>query len=257
RSSRERVCRKVGSSRSRASRFSDGFYAPAAPRAWISEDRAPDAAALVARLANAFSTTGLWPLVLESLNDDADERPWLAAELSPAPYRVSSTRDAQETLANWWSDVFPTEDEVFDDFKPFSREFPGLAAAPPAGRDSVPIHEVAAVLSGRLALVPLTRPADAPAALGWTGPINHYGDMGLLSCVLRSWEERFEAFVVGIGFDTLTLAVGRPPSTLDAARSVAAEHFATCPDTVYQGCGSIEALAQDLLDSETWTFWWD
>jgi len=87
--------------------------------------------------------------------------------------------------------------------------------------------------------------------------VNHFANIDLLSTVLRSWEERFDAFVVGIGFDTLAIAVGRPPSTLEAARLVAAEHFATCPDIIYQGCGSIEEYARALRDDDSWEFWWD
>ena len=110
---------------------------------------------------------------------------------------------------------------------------------------------------GRLGLVAVERPADALAALGWTGPINHYADMGLLSAVLRSWENRFGAILVGVGFDTLSVIVQRPPKTMDAARSVAAEHFAACSDNVHQGAGSIEAYAEQLVGEPLWSFWWD
>jgi hypothetical protein len=112
-------------------------------------------------------------------------------------------------------------------------------------------------MAGRVGLVPAVRPADAPATLGWMGPVNHCGDMGLLSAALRSWEDRFGAVLVGLGFDTMTLAVSRPPRDEKSALAIAAEHFAMCPDNVHHGAGSIEAYAADLVAQAAWTFWWD
>jgi hypothetical protein len=112
-------------------------------------------------------------------------------------------------------------------------------------------------LEGHLGLVAVSRPADAPAVLGWMGPVNHFDDMGWLATVPRSWEDRFGAYAVGIGFDTLTLGVEHPPTDLKQALAVAAEHFAACPDNIYQGVGSLQAYAKDLIGSHVWTFWWD
>jgi hypothetical protein len=78
-----------------------------------------------------------------------------------------------------------------------------------------------------------------------------------LSAVLRSWEERFGAVLVGVGFDTLHLLVERPPQTMESAIRVAAEHFAFCTDNVDQGAGSIRELAQELVGAPIWSFWWD
>jgi hypothetical protein len=103
----------------------------------------------------------------------------------------------------------------------------------------------------------VVRPADTLAVIGWKGTVNYYSDMGALSAVLRSWEDRFDAFLVGIGFDTVTLAVGRPPSTIRAAQEIAAEHFAACSDIVYQGSGSIEEYGAEIVDDGVWRFWWD
>jgi hypothetical protein len=111
-------------------------------------------------------------------------------------------------------------------------------------------------LSGRLGLVPATRPADVLAAVGWQGPANSSTDLGPLTAVLRSWEDRFDAVVVGVGFDTLTLAVGRPPAGRADALAVAAEHWAVCSD-LSQGLGSVAAQAKAIQGSWLWTFWWD
>ena len=101
------------------------------------------------------------------------------------------------------------------------------------------------------------RPADALSVLGWHGAVNYDQDADDLSIVLRSWQERFGATLVGVGFDTIYLLVARPPCTLEAAQRVAAEHFAFCSDSVYQGVGSISQLADDLIDGPIWSFWWD
>ena len=103
----------------------------------------------------------------------------------------------------------------------------------------------------------MPRPADAVATLGWTGPLNHYDDMGMLAAVLRSWEDRFGAVVVGIGFDTLTVAVRRPPSDERSATAVAAEHLAACSDNIWQGPGSLVVYADMIREQPVWSFWWD
>lgn len=38
---------------------------------------------------------------------------------------------------------------------------------------------------------------------------------------------------------------------------LAREQFAFCEDIVYQGVGSIPALAKGLEQSTVWYFWWD
>ena len=108
---------------------------------------------------------------------------------------------------------------------------------------------------GGLGLVAVTRPADVPGALGWSGAINHTNDTGLLCAVLRSWEERYDALLVGLGFDTMYLGVRRRPHG-EQARTAARELYAFCPDIVDQGVETIEALAQQIESSPVWPFWW-
>lgn len=59
------------------------------------------------------------------------------------------------------------------------------------------------------------------------------------------------------GTETWTPSVVNPPATLAAAQAVAAEHFAVCTDTIFQGVGSIAEYAAALAKSARWTFWWD
>jgi hypothetical protein len=64
--------------------------------------------------------------------------------------------------------------------------------------------------------------------------------------------------VVGLGFDTLELSLAAPPLSMEQALRVAAEHFAFCPDSVWQGSyKNLEAYAASLIDQNCWSFWWD
>lgn len=83
------------------------------------------------------------------------------------------------------------------------------------------------------------------SACGWHGPVNYDPDTAVFAAVVRDWETRFGARVVGVGADTLHL-------------SVAAEHFAFCPDNVWQGSHpTLSAYAEQLVGVNCWTFWWD
>ncbi len=225
---------------------------------WISAEPVSKVEEIVDAVARNFSETGLWPLALESLIHD-DARPWLDGDLDPSKSTAPSAHDARATLAEWWAQAISDASGnkgLLDALAPFDRAFPGLASQSthePEERVDIDSLE----LAGRLGLVAVTRPADALATIGWRGPANHYWDMGKLSCVLRSWEDRFGAHLVGVGFDTITLVVDRPPTTVEAAEAIAAEHFAACPDSVFQGAGSIGAYAADLIDQPVWSLWWD
>ncbi|GAA0522950.1 hypothetical protein Ade02nite_82560 [Paractinoplanes deccanensis] len=79
-----------------------------------------------------------------------------------------------------------------------------------------------------------------------------------LSAALRSWKKRFGAVVIGAGFAELHLSIAAPPTTIELAVNVAAEHFAFCPDNIWQGHSpNLTAYAERLLDTPLWSFWWD
>jgi hypothetical protein len=101
------------------------------------------------------------------------------------------------------------------------------------------------------------RGADALTAAGWTGPLNYTNDTGQIAAIMRSWEDRFGARVVGVGFADLYVSVAAPPATLGEALRVAAEHFAFCPDNIWQGPGTLTGYASRLAGTRAWEFWWD
>jgi hypothetical protein len=238
--------------------YADGD-STSSPVLWVTDRYVKGVGGLWGVLAAEFHSTGLWPLVLESLSDE-NERPWLDGELNPGSSSDPADHDAASILAEWWGGAIPDaeeEDEAFAAIAPFGREFPGLAPEPESTGDPNAAEHVARELEGRLGLVAVTRPADVLAVLGWMGPVNYHEDMGMLSAVLRSWEQRFGAYLVGAGFAELTFGVERPPQSIEASTHVAAEHFAACSDNVYQGPGSIEEYASQIAGKRVWGFWWD
>ncbi len=221
------------------------------PVIWASERPVPKVAQVWARLAAAFPDTGIWPFVI----DDAYGFSGFEGYLMDLP-RGRHT-EVLTILRRGWNDQFAYDDELPDEsLAPFGKTFPGLADPTP-GERAGSIDHIVASLTGHLGLVAVNRPADILDAVGWMGAVNADGDPLDMTTVLRSWEHRFDAYVVGMGTDTLTLAVGRPPRDLRSASAIAAEHYAFCPDNIDQGPGSIGEYAPDLVDAELWPFWWD
>ena len=75
----------------------------------------------------------------------------------------------------------------------------------------------------RIGLVAADRPADVLLVIGWAGLVNCGESLLELTAVLRSWEDRFGARLIDVGYADLRLLVERPPRTLQAAQHIAAE----------------------------------
>ncbi|MFG2356796.1 DUF4253 domain-containing protein [Streptomyces sp. NPDC048521] len=219
---------------------------------------------------------GLLPVLLDVDGTQGGPEDW---QLRPGRTSYPGDHDAEEVLAEYWGDEEPEgaeegqaygpDDELAELLAPFGFDWPGLAPAGPltvdpdtcAARlaDSLTDGSSARATGGpRLALVPARRSADIPAAIGWSGPLNHENDVARLCAVLRSWEDRFGIRVVTLGFDTLVVSVAAPPVDLADAEALAAEHFAFCPDNLTQsGLGSLGDYAKALVGERAWHFWWD
>ncbi|MFD4376162.1 DUF4253 domain-containing protein [Streptomyces sp. NPDC058486] len=239
---------------------------------WLSDGPAPFGA--WGRIRAAHARTGLWPLLLEPLHeDDEDFRPWASGELYPEDMSRPADHDPEAALVRWWG----TATSVDEDDDPLSPErrlavtapygavWPGLAPGREAAEDPDRLAaEHAEVLlsfgtEARLGLVEAASGAEALAAVGWSGPANHENDTARIAAVVADWERRFGARVFAVGFATLRLSVAAPPATLEEALPVAAEHFAFCPDNVWQGPRpqNLAAYAERLVGADVWTFWWD
>ncbi|THA79914.1 DUF4253 domain-containing protein [Streptomyces sp. A0592] len=229
------------------------------PLVWVSAD-AVGVGALAAHRSPQLAAAGLQAVLLQ--DRPGLERWWQDGECVPERMSDPDDHHVEPVLREFWSRVVPDPEEREEGeeiIAPFGRDWPGLAVAGPPDGPDVPDPQAAAceladelieqghLPTPRLALVPAGRGADAPTVLGWGGPTNYENDTALISVVLRSWEDRFGARLVALGFDELHLSVALPPPTTARALPVAAEHFAFSPDNIWQGSGSIRAYADEAV----------
>ncbi|MFI0990606.1 DUF4253 domain-containing protein [Streptomyces exfoliatus] len=148
---------------------------------------------------------------------------------------------------------------------PFGQNWPGLAPSrkTATNADQLAGEYARAFLSdrpqSRLGLVIAASGAEALTAAGWAGPCNYDNDTAKFSAVIADWEHRFGTRVVAVGFSTLHISVAAPPTNQEDALLVAAEHFALCPDNIWQGTRphTLTAYAERLTGTHHWDFWWD
>jgi hypothetical protein len=211
-----------------------------APVAWVSIEQLSEnrLTELVRALAAAFPQTGLWPMQALGLEGGLD-RPWGDGEMDGPEGEISDALAMLRALDH--SDNPPVPSVTT------------LAAAQP-GPDLR--AEQLDVEAGGLLLVPVARPADVPAAVGWWGGTNYCMSGADFSAVLRSWEDRFGTVLVSIGFDTMTVQVGRRPESAEQVDALLREHYAFCPDNIDQGLKP-DAFRAGLLEWPYWNFWWD
>lgn len=225
------------------------------PAFWMSDE--PVTGADWARLRACHPHSGLWPLLL-----DESAQPWSIGQVVPDDPRQIDHFTVEGFMAEVWQEwVTQMPSDALEELEPYGAICPG--PAPPG----VPLAEPEAVadwLAGELAargmplgLVAASRGADALAVMGWQGALHHNEWMVPMAAVVRSWEDRFGARVVSIGFNTLDLSVAAPPVDREHALHVAAEHWAFCPDNVVQGAGDLEGYAAQLVGGHAWSFWWD
>ncbi len=244
----------------------------AAQPLWLSDT--PADAELWAHLLAERSTSGLWPLLLDVQSmGDGDFRPWASGELFPERMSSPDAHDPAELLTRWWAE-YTKADEDDDVLTPDERlavtaSFGQAQPAPALSHKSViGYDEMAGQYArvytkqhpqARLGLVAAACGAHALSALGWDGPANYDNDTAKFSAVVCDWEHRFGARVVAVGFDTLHLSVSEPPMNSEDAFLVAAEHFAFCPDNVWQGSRpyTLDAYAERIVGMNSWDFWWD
>jgi hypothetical protein len=210
---------------------------------------------LLAALVRAFPNTGLWPVRLSG--EPWRDRPWNTGEMS-GPHD-SPVDDVDAILRRVW-DHWVTLAVDFDGSErpghplaPYGLVFPGLAVAEGREPDVVAVVDALGRSPERLGLVAVRRPAEVPMALGVSNGCNYDLGSSELSAVLRSWEDRFGAVLVEVGFDTMTVVLPEAP-TADAV-SVAAELIAFCPDLT--GGEGAEHIIASVSTATTWRFWWD
>ncbi|MGD0702340.1 MAG: DUF4253 domain-containing protein [Trebonia sp.] len=255
--------------RIRAARGSGG------PVAWATLQPIPDPGSVWAALSAARQETGLVPILLSGLGGDPQDtrRPWDNGEFdAPADVTQLERLDAARVLREMWDgaacegdDEDWEEDEEDEEMvamrAPFSRQFPGLAPDEDTSLSRDGIQDVLTSLRpARLGLVPASRPADVLPLIGWSGFAPGTDGTLSLAAVLRSWEERFGARLLDVGFAEIRLLVERPPRTHEAAQRLAAEQFVFCDECTLAGAvglSDVSSITARLVNTPIWGFWWD
>jgi hypothetical protein len=247
-------------------------WARPVPVAWVTDHARPSAGMDWAGLADAAEGTGLQPVLLAGLGGET-ERPWDRGEFGgPEDPAEAGAAGVEALLRDGWPGPgagegeggFAAEDPEWEadfraQFTPYEDGFPGLAPASTGAPDPWRLRVALGQLTppGRIGLVPAARPADVLARLGWQGTVNRGWSGAQLAAVLRSWEDRFGARLLTVGFAEIRLLVSRPPRTLEAALPVAAEHRAFCDECGRMGLTKVSEIANLLVGNPFWDFWWD
>jgi hypothetical protein len=232
------------------------------PIAWISSMPVGSAGLKWDEMGEESAESGLQPFLLSGLHGGT-ERPWDSGEADGEPEDTTAidSMDAAQLLDHWWpghsEEQLAEDEELREIFAPFGERFPGLAPSVEEKLDPELMRRAVFQYTrdARIGLVPAARPADVLPRLGWEGACNTRRASDL-AAVLRSWEDRFGARLLEVGFATIRLLVSRPPQTLQAAQRIAAEHLAFS-DEAQIGLRGIPQIARALVNNPFWDFWWD
>ncbi len=252
-----------------------GGRAARVPVAWVTREPVPEAGRAWAALSDARPDTGLVPFLADHL-PRYPARPWDTEEIFDDPAepaelaRAVGRLDADKVLESWWNGKTHEagtqegvdEDPEFAEYiesviAPFSRRFPGIAHSLSTPLTIAETDEILGSLPPhRIGLVPASRPADVLPLIGWSLPNRPVRAMLQATAVMRSWEDRFGARLLRVGFGEFSVLASWPRSKAHAER-IAAEHYAFCDECAGRGLTEVRSIAEYLLTSPVWTFWWD
>ena len=105
--------------------------------------------------------------------------------------------------------------------------------------------------------IPTTNPWELPAYIpfgGW----NECPDAKEMTSICKYWYDQYGAVPIAVTHDILEMEVPKPVSS-EISIEVAKEHYAFCPDRLYQCTQSftLSEIAKSLEGSTVWYFWWD
>lgn len=179
-----------------------------------------------------------------------------AAEDDPAEVLAeAASLDADLVLQNLAADGYPEQE---DD------QFESIISTDPSQLSARPGRSKFITLNTRLLRPKRAYLVDVPCKEPWAvfayvpfGEWNSVPSDAVLTAIFKSWYERFGAVPAYVGGDVIEFWVDRPVTDAVAACELAKEMYAMCPDNVDQGVGTVQNLAQALLNASTWYFWWD
>ena len=199
--------------------------------------------------------TGLWPLLVDAEMLDQIGPDWHEDPPPPPPVAGDAAAWFQQQWTSYYSDKVdrgpgaPAWSPGADWAAGVVNEL-GLVPPLPDAAPERPGPQV------WLVLVPASAGWLVPGLLAWGGGVNAEVMGDEHASVLRRWAATYGAELVGLTGATLTLRVLRPPQTDDDALGSAVEAFLYCPDAVWQGTETLDALA-DRQRGAHWSYWWD
>lgn len=107
-----------------------------------------------------------------------------------------------------------------------------------------------------IGLIPVKESWQVPSYLAFGG-WNSVPMPEVQSAFFKRWGDQYGATVTTVAGDVVEFSVDRPPTTDAEALALAKEQLIYCPDSVFQGYGSVGDLAAALKGASNWFFWWD
>lgn len=191
--------------------------------------------------------TGYWP-VIGWLEFEKFDHPW---------YEISTQAIIEAGLAldvNAW---FAAEKQQIsqNELSLFSRPENGNLSFPPLDYQ-IPQSRLSRFQENLtpLALLPTKVPWEVPAYFVFSGD---HQPAALHVALCNYWYQKYGAEMVSMIMGEIDMRVSAPPQTYEAAYQLAEEQFFYDPDLIYQNAGSLPRLADLLVNSPVWWFWWD
>lgn len=201
--------------------------------------------------------------LLETLTINADEDNGLDYELETIRvYREKQLETAQDLDGALCLESMLTErrEELEEDGISWEEEIGGETAGGEPNDRFAAYWNYETEMTDELILAQI--PVDEPWKIfAWLpiGGWNDCPDTPELMAVARHWYKTYGAVPASISSDEVEFYVKTPVKDVQQARKLALEHYAFCPDRVWQ-CeedGSVGKLADSLTKSTVWYFWWD
>ncbi|GAA1393306.1 DUF4253 domain-containing protein [Luteococcus peritonei] len=212
--------------------------------AWLSDEPMP-LRRWWPRLVSAFPQTGWWPMIVPVENE-------MLAMVREG--ELDGPQPVEGSYAELLDELREAAREEWAADAPADQAWKYHAAPPAVGIHRGEVMTTQYPVQEHLLLVPVQRPADALAAIGWPGCEESGLSVAEFTLALRSLEERFGAVVGEMGPSSLMIDVTTPPTDVAQQTDLLREFNALCPDAY------VEGELEDFLDSVgygPWMFWWE